>query len=101
MELNKYLCDKNQEHTQEELMQMMENYISIKQQIKELEEKQKILLEGMVALTDSQGGVINGHKLYKTVKNGSVAYKKIVEEHLPKIDLEPYKGSPTEYWSVK
>jgi len=79
----------------------MDTYIQNKDLISFLQNKQKEILESMIILTDNVGGTISGHNLYKTVKKGSVSYSKVVKEHLKDLDLEPYRGAESEYWSVK
>lgn len=80
---------------------LMDEYLEIKSRIKALEDKTKELLQGMVELTDNNGGEINGHKLYKVKKDGAISYSKAVKELLPDANLEPYRGKPSEYWAVK
>lgn len=84
-----------------ELEAMMLEYISLKNEIKNLQERQKALLDGLVALSDNMNNEIAGHKLYKTTRAGSIAYGQIVKELLPDMDLEPYRGASSEFWSVK
>lgn len=89
------------DHYQSFTSDLMEEYQAISTQIKELEEKKKQLLQGLIELTDGKGGEINGHKLYKVVKDGAISYSKAVKELLPDANLEPYRGKPSEYWAVK
>lgn len=80
---------------------LMEEYLELKSQIKELQDRQKEVLNGLVTLTDGNGGEVNGHKLYKVKKDGAISYSKAVKELLPDADLEEYRGKPSEYWAVK
>lgn len=89
------------DHAQGFTSDLMDEYQATIAQIKELEEKKKQLLQGLVELTDGKGGEINGHKLYKVVKDGAISYAKAIKELLPDADLEPYRGKPAEYWVVK
>ena len=99
---DKYLTDNSiMQHTDETLIALMNEYLSLKQMKSEIEERQKELINGMVALTDNEGGEIAGHKLYKTVRAGSISYAKAINELMPDADLEPYRGKPTDFWSVK
>jgi len=84
-----------------EAEEMMMEYLALKDEIKNLQEKQKSLLEGMIVLSDGLNTEIAGHKLYKTTRAGSIAYAQIVKEKLPDLDLEPYRGNATEFWSIK
>lgn len=44
---------------------------------------------------------VDGHTATLTVKAGSVSYAKVVKDHCPDVDLEPYRGSPVETLTVK
>lgn len=89
------------DHDQSFTSDLMEEYQATIAQIKELEEKKKQLLQGLIELTDGKGGEINGHKLYKVTKDGAISYSKAIKELLPDADLEPWRGKPSEYWAVK
>ena len=49
--------------------------------------------------TDSM--VVDGHSVTLQRRAGAVAYAKVVKEHCPDVDLEPYRGSPSEALVVK
>lgn len=76
-------------------------YANNKKAIDELKNKQDNLLAEMVALTCENGYKSDLGTLYKTVRSGSIAYAKIVKEHLPDLDLEPYKGESSQSWTLK
>lgn len=98
----KYLTDKTKKvFDEDELTSMMNEYQALKLSKEKIEERQKELLGGMVALTDDKGGSIAGHTLFKTEKAGAISYSKAIKELLPDADLEPYRGNKTEYWSIK
>jgi len=98
----KYLNDKTKKVFDEsELTEMMNEYQALNRSKEQIEERQKELLNGLVALTDEKGGSIAGHTLYKTEKQGAISYSKAIKELLPSADLEPYRGKPSEYWSIK
>lgn len=96
---NEYL--ERREHSQEFESDLMDEYLELKEKIKELGEKQKEILAGLVALTNEKGGTINGHKLYQIKKDGAISYAKAIKDLLPDADLESYRGNPSEYWAVK
>lgn len=101
-DLAHFLNDKTKKvHDSNELDDMMNQYQFYKADRDRIDEKMKELLSGMVALTDSKGGIIAGHTLYKTEKQGAISYSKAIKELLPNADLEPYRGKPSEYWSIK
>ena len=44
---------------------------------------------------------VDGREVALTTRAGAVAYAKIVKEHLPDLDVEPYRGSSSEVLSIK
>lgn len=38
---------------------------------------------------------------YPTERKGPVSYANVVKDHLPDLDLEPYRGKPTLTWTIK
>jgi len=58
------------------------------------------LLDEIVKLADGKDSEINGHKLTKVIKAGSISYAKAVKELLPDVDLADYTGDPVSYWRL-
>jgi len=94
----KYFDDKRQQVRCEG---QVERYLMIAEQIKELEAEKKRLLDEIVKLADGKDSEINGHKLTKVTKAGSISYAKAVKELLPDADLTDYTGDPVSYWLLK
>ena len=59
----------------------------------------KDLLTEIVERCGDRQAEVNGHKLTKVERKGSVDYKKVKE--LDGIDLEPYRKNPTSHWMLK
>ena len=93
----KYLDDKRQ---QVRCKGQVDRYLMIAEQIKELETEKKRLLDEIVTLADGKDSDINGHKLTKVTKAGSISYAKVVKELLPDVDLTEYTGDPVSYWRL-
>ena len=93
----KYLDDKRQQVRCEG---QVDRYLMIAEQIKELEAEKKRLLDEIVKLADGKDSEINGHKLTKVTKAGSISYAKAVKELLPDADLTDYTGDPISYWRL-
>ena len=93
----KYLEDKRQQVRCEG---QVDRYLMIAEQIKELEAEKKRLLDEIVKLADGKDSEINGHKLTKVTKAGSISYAKAVKELLPDVDLTDYTGDPVSYWRL-
>jgi putative phage-type endonuclease len=93
----KYLDDKRQ---QVRCGGQVDRYLMIAEQIKELEAEKKRLLDEIVKLADGKDSEINGHKLTKVTKAGSISYAKAIKELLPDADLTGYTGDPVSYWRL-
>jgi hypothetical protein len=42
-----------------------------------------------------------GRKLTMTERAGSVAYARVVKEHLPDLSLDKYRGKPSRFWGLR
>ena len=79
---------------------MIEEYDSICATIDEATARKKEILATLVESAKNKNAVICGRKLTKVERKGTVGYAKIVKEHLPDMDLEPYTGKATSYWKL-
>lgn len=79
---------------------LTELYFENKLRIDSLTEQNKEILETLVSLADGQPAKIGTRKLTHTVRAGSVSYATIVKEHMPRLNLEPYRGTPTKFWKL-
>ena len=95
-----YLNPKRAEFDTAEAHRMVREWDEIKEQIELLEERKKDLLTSMVEGAKGKDAVFAGRKLTKVIRAGSVSYAKVVKEHLPGLDLEPYRGNSSEYWKL-
>jgi exodeoxyribonuclease (lambda-induced) len=96
----KYLEDKVQEVDTLRAKKLAAEYLEICEAIKLAEQRKKDVLSELVAICEERNSVINGHKLTKVKRAGSVSYAKVVKDHLPMLDLAPYTGKETEYWRL-
>jgi chromosome segregation ATPase len=94
----KYLEEKRQQVRCEG---QVDRYLMIAEQIKELEAEKKRLLDEIVKLADGKDSEINGHKLTKVIRAGSISYAKAVKDLMPDVDLTEYTGEPSSYWLLK
>jgi len=51
-------------------------------------------------MAKGQDALVCGRKLTKVEKAGSVPYAKIVKNKLPDLDLDEWRGKPSEYWRL-
>jgi putative phage-type endonuclease len=76
-------------------------YDKLSEAIENATARKKELLEKIVEMAGAQDARICGRSLTKVEREGAVSYAKVVKEHLPKLDLKPYRGKPSEYWQIK
>src|SRR5690625_4312333 len=62
--------------------------------------EQKEILDALVEAAGGTSAEICGRKLTRVERKGSVSYAKVVKDHLPDIDLEPYRGEPSASWRL-
>lgn len=63
-------------------------------------QRKKEIMDELVAMAKERDALVCGRKLTKVEKAGSVSYAKVVKDHLPKLDLEPYRGKPSVSWRL-
>lgn len=71
----------------------------IRRQIKELELRDKQLLEELKLLAEGRDTMGGGASLRKRVRIGAIEYKNIPQ--LEGVDLDAYRKPPTEYWTLE
>jgi hypothetical protein len=96
-----YLEPKRVEIDTPEAFRLLTEYEELAEAIDNAEARKKELLAKLVTMAGERNALICGRKLTRTERVGSVAYGKIVKEHLPDLDLEAYRGKPSEYWGLK
>ncbi len=80
---------------------LLAEYDDLSDAIDQATARRKEVLENLVALARHRDATIGDRKLTRIERAGSVSYAKIVKEHLSGLDLDPYRGKPSEYWVVK
>ena len=80
--------------------QIIAEYDDIVREMKLYEERKKELLAKLVEIAGNRSANFGDRKLTFVQKAGNVAYATIVKEHLPDLDVEPYRGKPSEYWML-
>lgn len=79
---------------------LTELYFENKMRIDSLTDQNKEILETLTTLSGGQPAKIGTRKLTITERKGSVSYASIVKDHMPKLNLEPYRGAPTKFWKL-
>ncbi len=80
---------------------LIEDYKNNKNKIKAIEEDNAKILEELLAITNHENYKCEAGQLFKTEKAGSISYANIVKEHLPNLDLTPYRGKASISWGIK
>lgn len=70
-------------------------------QAKEMRAQASELIKAALKKTGVSSLEVDGHAVTLTTKAGSVSYAKVVKDHCPDVDLEPYRGAPVETLTVK
>lgn len=81
--------------------QWIAEYDDLTAAIEAAEKRKRELLARIVEAAGSKGAVICGRKLTQVTRKGAIAYARAVKEHLPELDLEPYRGESVSYWKLQ
>ena len=95
-----YLAPKRVEIDTPEAAKMMAEWDEIAEQFELLAQRKIDLLDAITSLANSKDAVIAGRKVTRVQREGAVSYARVVKDHCPKVDLEPYRGKPSSYWKV-
>lgn len=84
----------------QETKRLLDEYDQLKEAVANATERQKEVQEELVKACGERDAEAWGRKITLVEKAGAVSYAKVVKEHLPKLDLEPYRGKSSIYWKV-
>lgn len=84
-----------------EALRLLSEYDDLAEAIEQATERKKEILTTLTELAKETNAIICGRNLTKVEKEGAVSYTKVVKDHLPDIDLNPYSGKPSSYWLLK
>ncbi len=79
---------------------MVTEWDELRDQIDQLTERKKALLEDFIALAKGGNAIIAGRRLTQVESKGAVSYAKAIKELLPDADLSPYQGKPSVSWRL-
>lgn len=77
---------------------LIQEWDDLAQKIDDATSRKREVLEELVKLSKDRPALIHGRKLTKVERKGNVQYAKVPE--LKGVDLEPYRGKPSEYWRL-
>jgi hypothetical protein len=95
-----HLEPKRKEYNSPRLAQMVAEYDDMCEAEDRAKERKSEIMEAMQEAVGFQDALIHGRKLTKVTKSGSVSYAKAFKDLMPKADLTPYTGNPSEYWKL-
>jgi putative phage-type endonuclease len=81
--------------------QLLDEYRQLTDAIDNATDRKKEILSELVILSKGENAQIWYSKLTKVQREGAISYAKVVKDHCPNVNLEPYKGKPSEYWILK
>jgi len=80
---------------------LADKYRNAKEQMEKFKELMAYYKSDLVIAAGGEKASIDGLLVYPIEKKGNIAYAKVVKEHLPDLDLEPYRGKASTSWGVK
>lgn len=79
---------------------LLDEYDDLGDAIERASERKKEVLQELVKMSGERNATVCGRNLTKVQKQGSVAYAKVVAKHCKDVDLEPFRGKPSEFWKL-
>ncbi len=95
-----HLAERKQVINGKRYERLLERYDELKKIQDDAKAEQQDILDQLVQAANEQSAEICGRKLTRIDRAGSVAYAKVVKDHLPDIDLEPYRGAGGTSWRL-
>jgi hypothetical protein len=78
----------------------MREYDECLDQIDRATERKTEIAEKLVAMTDGRNSLIAGRKVTLVERAGAISYAKVVKDWAASVDLEPYRGKPSQFWKI-
>lgn len=95
-----YLEPKRKEINSVEAQKLIDEYAEVCSQIEWSTKRKAELLQELVDLSGGRNSIVCGMNLTRVEREGSVSYQKVVAKYLPDLDLNPFRGKPTQYWRL-
>ncbi len=96
----KHLAPLVQQITTPEALELLRKYDVLQEIQKGAKDQAEKIKARLIELAGGENAEIDGRKLTKVERKGSISYAKVVKEHLKGVDLEPYRGKSSEYWRL-
>lgn len=95
-----HLAERNQVINGKRYEALLARYDELRKIQDDAKAEQQDILDQLVQAANEQSAEICGRKLTRIDRAGSVSYAKVVKDHLPDIDLEPYRGAGGTSWRL-
>lgn len=95
-----HLEDKCKEIDNEKAAKLIAEYDEVCDQLDFASTRKEEIMEELVGMAGERDALVCGRKLTKVERAGSVAYAKVVKDHCPDVDVEPYRGKPSVSWRL-
>lgn len=95
-----HLEPKLKEVNNQRVRQLVEEYHDLSEVIDVASERRKEVLQTLVSASGERDALVCGHKLTKVKRQGSISYAKVLKDHAPDVDLDPYRGKSSEFWKL-
>lgn len=96
----KHLEPKRPQVDNQKARMLLEEIDNLSDSIDMATERKKEAMAELVALCGERNAEVCGRLLTSGERQGSVNYSKIVKEHCPTVDVEPYRGKGSSYWRL-
>lgn len=80
---------------------LAQRYEELKRLQKEMKYEQERILDELTEISHGQDAMVGGYKLQLVERQGGVKYSDIVKTMLPDLDLAPWRGQATFYWTLR
>lgn len=96
-----YISDDNGSIEDLDWESLSEEYKAISAKIKELECEKKILSDRIIQKCDGKNCRGNGISVFKASRKGTVNYQKIITDLNVDVNIEEYRSSESEFWTIR
>jgi len=97
---DEYLQPKRVQIDTPQAYKMAAEWDELNEAIERATERKRDLLDEIVGMTHGKDAVFAGRKITNVERKGAVSYAKVVKQHCPDVDLEPFRGKPSNYWKL-
>lgn len=80
--------------------EMLDRYDALKKIQDDAKAEQQDIMDALIDAAGEKSAEVCGRKLARVDRVGSVSYARVVKDHLPNIDLEPYRGEGGTSWRL-